>query len=870
MNASPTRWSCLAALAALVAQPAIAQVSVDQSGKLEAGDEQIASGEYVDEYLIEGRAGDLLEVRVYSDDFDTYLMVSGPGGAKFENDDANSSTVNSRILERLPESGSYRIAVTSYEPGETGAYTMHAETSARPANGNLTSREQGELGTGDGRLASGEYTDTFTFEGEAGDLVELDLNSDDFDAYLLLRGPQGANFDNDDVEPGNSNARISATLPESGEYSVMVTTYAPEETGAYLLEVVGAQVTFVPHQSLRDQFGNSGSGARLAVDDPVGGSLAMSDLQTEDGKYYDIYTLEADPGSQLTLRLSSGEIDTYLAAFGSDGFEASNDDDTQAGGTDSRLEVLVPISGTLTIAATSYGSDETGRYSLTAQVSRVGGGPVDVSNSEPIALGDIVEGALTPADGRSDTSFEDSFILQAAAQQEVDVTLSSGDFDTLLRIEGPGGFRAENDDDPRLRTLDSRIRTVLPEAGTYRIVVTSYGAEGLGSYRLVTGLASDTSERRAGEAQVLQLGEKVTGSLALGDETISSGEFADFYQFEGERGQRLTFDMESAEFDTYLSLIFPGGGREANDDRAGLEDTNSRLSITLPEDGIYQLAATSYAPEEVGTYTLSVGLADASVRTIAPTSNGSRVFALTVGVADYERVDTLDLTDRDALKLSQTLSAAGVLAPESVTLLNADATRENFIAAFDTITSAVGPDDLLLVFFSGHGDKVEGVDTEMDGSSETIELFDEALHDYELEEMFANITARTLLVIDACFSGGFDNIIDQRVERMGIFSSDSDVLSLVADKFEAGGYVSLLMRQALEGGADTNGDLAITAGELSEFMRRGFYRIALEVPLDAGGEDFRGEETLGYQHLIVDRGGDGMPYGQVLMHIAAD
>ena len=50
-------------------------------------------------------------------------------------------------------------------------------------------------------------------------------------------------------------------------------------------------------------------------------------------------------------------------------------------------------------------------------------------------------------------------------------------------------------------------------------------------------------------------------------------------------------------------------------------------------------------------------------------------------------------------------------------------------------------------------------------------------------------------------------------------------------------------------------------------MRRAFYRLALQVPLEAGGQDFSGQEALGYQHLIIDRGGDGMPYGQVLVRL---
>jgi hypothetical protein len=80
----------------------------------------------------------------------------------------------------------------------------------------------------------------------------------------------------------------------------------------------------------------------------------------------------------------------------------------------------------------------------------------------------------------------------------------------------------------------------------------------------------------------------------------------------------------------------------------------------------------------------------------------------------------------------------------------------------------------------------------------------------------------------------------------------------------------MLLREALEGAADSNADRAITAGEVSEYMRRAFYRLALRTPLDAGGQDFSGQDTLGYQHLIIDRGGDGMPYGQVLVRLGAE
>lgn len=864
------RNTCLAALAMLACPPLSAQVSLERTEKLDESDEQLPSGEYVDTYTISGRAGDLLEVRATSADFDTFLIVRGPGDVRFENDDADGANRNARIIERLPADGEYSIAVTSYQSGETGRYDLVASASARPIDTSRSSSESGALASGDEQLSSGEFVDNFTFTGETGDLVELRLSSSDFDPYLMLRGPEGASFENDDAVPGQPGALITATLPASGEYRVMATSFAPGERGTYSLHAAGAQVTAQVRRSMRNDFGAVRSGATLSVSDPLTGTLAASDHQLGSGEFYDLYTLNGAPGTPLAVRMRSEGFDTFLAAFDNNTFEASNDDDAAGRTTDSRIELLMPASGTLTLAASSYAGGEMGRYTIVAEPSSAAqNGLIDPAGSAPFTLGDVVAGTLDSTDASGQRGIQDSFVFQALAQQEIDFALTSGDFDTFLVIEGPGGFRAENDDDPRTRSLNSRLATVLPDAGTYRLVVTSYDGVGQGGYRLRTGAAGADIGQATADAQVLTLGEPVTASLAGDERTLDAGEFADTYRFEGQRGQRLSFTMESDDFDTYLALTLPDGSREFNDDRAGLEDTNSWLPITLPEDGSYVLTATSFAPGMTGSYALSVQPAEETVRTISPTSSQARVFALSIGVAEYARMEGLPLTDQDAIKLTQTLEATGVLAPESITLVNAQATRENVAAALQSLSSQIGPDDLLLVFYSGHGDKIEGVTTEIDGSSETIELYDAALHDYELAEMFAGIRARTLLVLDSCFSGGFDNVIDQRVERMGIFSSDSDVLSLVAEKYQAGGYVSLLLREALEGGADANGDLAITAGELSEYMRRGFYRFALETPLDAGGEDFRGGETQGFQHLIVDRGGDGMPYGQVLLRTTA-
>jgi len=863
MRALLLRGIGLAALALASVQAQAAEGGkdgLDRRGELAASDQQSDDGKYTDTYTIQAQAGDLIELDLSSGAFDPVLRLTGPGGLEVENDDASATGRDSRVLAHAPETGAYTVTVTSFGPRERGRYRLTGRTSPRPLNTALASHVEADLASGDERLDTGEYFDALTFTGREGDLVHLRLSSSAFDPYLIVRGPAGASFDNDDAAPGSTASAINATLPASGEYRVMATSFAPGENGAYVLDVVGAEAVAEPSRAPHIIYGSANPVGDLVLGTAQQGTLDPADTAIASGALFDSYTLTAAPGTRVAVRLSSDDFDTSLAAFGSDGSETSNDD-AEGQGTNSRVELVMPVSGTVTLVASSYGAAVKGSYTLLAEAI----GTQQPATGTPLALGDTVDGVLEAG--------ERAFLFQATGQQAIDFTLTSDAFDPMLRLTGPAGFTAQNDDDPVARTLNSRITATLPEAGTYRLVVTSYNGEGSGPFTLDASPAPTTAQAEAANgaalagAATLTLDAAATGNLARTDGTRAEGQRSDSWAFAGTRGQRLTFTMESEAFDTWLSLAMPGGEVLVNDDRAPPEDTDSRVAVTLPQDGTYLVTASAFAADTGGEYTLTVAPADSATRTQAPTSSNARVFALSVGVADYARIEGLPFTDRDAEKLTETLDRLGVLAPQSVTLTNAEATREAFTAALQRIAAEIGPDDLLLVFYSGHGDKVEGVTTEMDGSSETIELYDAALHDWELAEMFAGITARTLLVLDSCFSGGFDQVIDQRVERMGVFSSDADVLSLVADKYQAGGYVSLLLREALEGAADANLDRAITAGEISEYMRRSFYRLALRVPLEAGGEDFSGQESLGYQHLIIDRGGDGMPYGQVLLRL---
>src|SRR5207245_9226519 len=82
------------------------------------------------------------------------------------------------------------------------------------------------------------YAQEWRLAGHAGQTVTIDLASDAFDAYLFLLGP---GFETaapqDDDSGGRCNARLTARLPKTGDYVVVVTTSDRLATGRFTLTV---------------------------------------------------------------------------------------------------------------------------------------------------------------------------------------------------------------------------------------------------------------------------------------------------------------------------------------------------------------------------------------------------------------------------------------------------------------------------------------------------------------------------------------------------------------------------------------------------------------------------------------------------------
>lgn len=592
-------------------------------------------------------------------------------------------------------------------------------------------------------------------------------------------------------------------------------------------------------------------GGGLQPGQPVSGALEAAETKSDQGgAVADVYELRGRQGEQYTLRLTSEAFDAYLYVRGPGGLSQDNDDDGES--YNSRLAITFPEDGTAQVYVTSFSRQQTGAYQLL--VERTGEAPAVANNATgaaPPVTPQQFSGELAQGDSQLQSGeFTDTYPLQGVAGQQVEISLSSDQFDTYLALSGPG-LQEYNDDDTANNTRNSRLVATLPANGQYTIHVTSYAAGEVGAYQLSVAPAQATTATDAlagGNAESFAAGQTMNGELIAGDTTLTSGEFIDTYSFQGTAGQRVTIDMQSTALDPYLILLAPSGAQEDNDDISA-NDRNARIETTLAETGQYRIGATTYQPGETGAYVVT--LQQGSAPQISASNSARRVYAVMVGISDYPgTANDLPLTADDARKLQQALARQGTLAPESVTLIDGQATRAGLRSAFQRVAQAAGPNDLFIFFYSGHGNQVRGQvsATEPDGKNETIEMVDGSITDDEMNEMFQQVRAQTaLLILDSCFSGGFARDVVSRPGVMGLFSSEEDLTSSVADKFQAGGFLSHFIQTGLSGGADENRDRVITAGELGAYVRREFAR---EERISASTQ----EGQSNYQFPVVERG----------------
>lgn len=444
----------------------------------------------------------------------------------------------------------------------------------------------------------------------------------------------------------------------------------------------------------------------------------------------------------------------------------------------------------------------------------------------------------------SNTPFEQPYAILLERGERVQIDLQAS-FDTVLRVVMPNGHEDENDDVSQ-GVLASRLSFTAESSGIYRVVATSYSAGVRGGFnlRIARGSAVNAGAAAAGPAADPRGASLIADGSDTGSNVDPSNARRTF-RFDARRGDWLELETHNAAFDTVLELQGPHGERWQNDDRAS-GDLHSRIAVMAPSEGTYVATVRGYRPNMTGAFKLRFERqaspargSNGDNRVAGPRGRG-QLYGVFLGIRDYGgEANNLPHCDEDATELARVLRERGLMpASRQVVLTNGQVTPAAARAAISQMVSQLGEDDVLVVFYSGHGRQIRGTTsvTEPDGMDETIALRGGNLTDDEMGQLLAPARGTVLLALDSCYSGGFARDVITGPRRIGLFASEEDVLSQVAQRFSAGGYLSYWLRTGLGGEADRNRDGLLLAGELCDYVLDRFAQYRGRISTTGNGD----------------------------------
>jgi len=192
-----------------------------------------ATGPQGQRFTFEADSGERVEIILRSDDFDSYLEVIAPNGASTTDDDS-AGGLDSKIIFTVDASGIHDVYARDLGGQSLGSYTL---SFSRLDAGRLLLETRGELTHDDDADITGKFYDIHPFTVTEGRLVTIDVVSDDFDGYAIVRSESGQVLYRDDDSGGNANPRIVFTAERSETLELVVTTYSAETIGGYSVSI---------------------------------------------------------------------------------------------------------------------------------------------------------------------------------------------------------------------------------------------------------------------------------------------------------------------------------------------------------------------------------------------------------------------------------------------------------------------------------------------------------------------------------------------------------------------------------------------------------------------------------------------------------
>ncbi len=547
---------------------------------------------FIDVWTFAGTAGDTVSIRARRIRGDaaplTLQLRTRDGQVLATAGDTGGSTIDHTVL---PLSGHYSIIVGNPDQTFDGEMvyelTINLEDSLARSMGSVL--EYGE--TVAGSFYVDDPSDTWLFEGQAGDIVTLaasgglpTLSLYSTDWHVASQTGQAdllAEVQAVESQP----AQLDVVLPVSGPYAVTLRDTSQTNTQYTLSVVLNSASPTAANLVRPDQprSGEIGATAPVQVWSFAGvRNTTISLTVTPDTR--------SDLAPRVTLSTADGTI--LVQAQAPVGHVAQ----ITAYPINVEAEYLVSVSRALSSEGRTGG-----RYELLVEQTAAA-----APNAQATLYGKRQIGLLNGSTPAESWSFEG----QQGDTVTVSVQATSGDLDPVVAVYDAAGQLIATGDDQQ--GLDANLRLALPQDGTYIAEARRYeGALGTtsGNYSLSVDLVY-----RSGSAseQWLVYGDRVVS-------TVDGDQPGEQWSFTGEAGDVIHVDLQFAQDDSplLLSLSDPAGTELAT----GIRDRGDAIidGFTLPARGSYLLSVVrpGDARAAFSPYSLELDLLDAQSQTLA-------------------------------------------------------------------------------------------------------------------------------------------------------------------------------------------------------------------------------------------------------------
>lgn len=291
------------------------------------------------EHTFQVAAGQLVDVRLDGDGFDTVLQLIPPSGDTLYNDDY-LSTRSSRITTIATVGGAWRAVVTALDLA-SGPYEVTV-TLGTPGK---TREIQGSITASSDIAAKGHRYNRHSYDLEGPAQLVVQVTSNDFEPEVILHSPSGEVTS--EVGDYNTPQVVTVTVPdaEPGRWEIITaaSSYADRQQGSYTILIVEAEPEVEPDG------------------DVTRGQLTEASPRQIHGELYAEHRITGSASVGMSIKLVSNEFDAFLSVRSPSGNWYRDDD---SGGEGNALVVLPAEAGEWLVVVTTYSPGEMGSYQL--------------------------------------------------------------------------------------------------------------------------------------------------------------------------------------------------------------------------------------------------------------------------------------------------------------------------------------------------------------------------------------------------------------------------------------------------------------------------------------------------------------------------